>query len=233
MPLGILLPIWQLPRAATTRQSRLRSVLLGQVGWSQRRLDVQHCSSNYDVRRDPFDACRCSGRRRAILPSTSTVSHCGQLVRPRVCACPILIGRFVSAGVGLTLAVALLVYEPGGRALIVSVVVSSGFIGIGIALGGPAMQSVVPELVTSAELRTAVALNTTPVTIGRLVGATSAATAGPAWSIMILLRHRACSASVSSSFEFQTWFNRLAPRARSRFAVPSSTSGEVGVSACC
>lgn len=101
----------------------------------------------------------------------------------------LLIGRCLSAGVGLALAVALLVYEPRGWALVVPVVVASGLIGIGIVLGGPAMQSVVPSLVSSEELRTAITLNTTPMTIGRLVGpivgATSTATVGPAWSVMI------------------------------------------------
>ena len=101
----------------------------------------------------------------------------------------LLTGRFLSAGVGLTLGVALLAFEPSSWALAVPVIAASGVIGIGIVLGGPAMQSVVPGLVSSDELRTAVTLNTAPMTIGRfvgpIVGAISTTTVGPAWSVII------------------------------------------------
>ncbi|OZD13115.1 MFS transporter [Rhodococcus sp. 06-156-3C] len=46
----------------------------------------------------------------------------------------------------------------------------SFIVGIGLVVGGPAMQSTVPLLVSRDELPAAMALNTTPITIGRVAG---------------------------------------------------------------
>ena len=43
-------------------------------------------------------------------------------------------------------------------------------VGIGFVVGGPAMQSIVPNLIRGGELSTAMALNSIPMTIGRMVG---------------------------------------------------------------
>ncbi|AMO63821.1 major facilitator superfamily transporter [Mycolicibacterium phlei] len=43
-------------------------------------------------------------------------------------------------------------------------------VGFGFVVGGPAMQSIVPNLIRDGELSTAMALNSFPMTIGRIVG---------------------------------------------------------------
>lgn len=43
-------------------------------------------------------------------------------------------------------------------------------VGIGFVVGGPAMQSIVPNLIRDGELSTAMALNSIPMTIGRMIG---------------------------------------------------------------
>jgi len=43
-------------------------------------------------------------------------------------------------------------------------------VGIGFVVGGPAMQSIVPNLIRDGELSTAMALNSIPMTIGRIAG---------------------------------------------------------------
>ena len=52
----------------------------------------------------------------------------------------------------------------------VSVLVCSSIVGLGFVLGGPAMQSIVPALVRSDELESAMALNTLPMTVARVAG---------------------------------------------------------------
>jgi len=57
-----------------------------------------------------------------------------------------------------------------GPAVAAAVIVASLVVGLGFVLGGPAMQSMVPRIVTSQELSTAVALNTLPLTAARIGG---------------------------------------------------------------
>ena len=52
----------------------------------------------------------------------------------------------------------------------VAVFVGSLTVGIGFAVGGPAQQSIVPDLVSGVELRVAMTLNTAPMTVARIVG---------------------------------------------------------------
>jgi MFS family permease len=52
----------------------------------------------------------------------------------------------------------------------VAVIISSVLFGIGLVVGGPAMQTAAPRLVTRNELPAAMALNTAPMTIGRIAG---------------------------------------------------------------
>lgn len=57
-----------------------------------------------------------------------------------------------------------------GTAAAVPVLVGSTLVGFGFVIGGPAMQSVVPSLIRAGELPTAMALNSIPMTIGRILG---------------------------------------------------------------
>ena len=52
----------------------------------------------------------------------------------------------------------------------IPVLIGSLLVGFGFVVGGPAMQSIVPNLIRDGELSTAMALNSMPMTIGRIVG---------------------------------------------------------------
>ncbi len=83
----------------------------------------------------------------------------------------ILLGRVLCvAGSGFT-AVWLLV-EPAQHDISSAVPVLLGtlLVGFGFVVGGPAMQSIVPSLIRDGELSTAMALNSFPMTIGRIIG---------------------------------------------------------------
>ncbi|OBG85157.1 MFS transporter [Mycobacterium sp. E136] len=83
----------------------------------------------------------------------------------------ILLGRVLCvAGSGFT-AVWLLA-EPAQHDISSAVPVLLGtlLVGFGFVVGGPAMQSIVPNLIRDGELSTAMALNSFPMTIGRIVG---------------------------------------------------------------
>ena len=83
----------------------------------------------------------------------------------------ILLGRVLCvAGSGFT-AVWLLA-EPAGHDISAAVPVLLGtlLVGFGFVVGGPAMQSIVPNLIRAGELSTAMALNSFPMTVGRIVG---------------------------------------------------------------
>jgi MFS family permease len=73
---------------------------------------------------------------------------------------------------------------PTGWTLAIGVLLGSLTVGMGFVVGGPAMQSVVPRLVSRSELPAAMALNSAPMTAGRVagpvVGAALAAVTGPA-----------------------------------------------------
>ena len=58
----------------------------------------------------------------------------------------------------------------GGWGLAAVVVAASLATGLGLVVGGPAMQSVTPRLVGREELPTAMVLNTAPMTVGRVAG---------------------------------------------------------------
>jgi len=62
--------------------------------------------------------------------------------------------------------------EPAQRNMTTAVPVLLGtlVVGFGFVVGGPAMQSIVPSLIRDGELSTAMALNSFPMTIGRIVG---------------------------------------------------------------
>ncbi len=62
-----------------------------------------------------------------------------------------------------------------GMSAAVPVLIGSLLVGLGFVVGGPAMQSIVPALIREGELSTAMALNSMPMTIGRIIGPASGA----------------------------------------------------------
>lgn len=83
----------------------------------------------------------------------------------------ILLGRVLCVA-GSGSAATWLLLEPGlqGMSAAVPVLVGTALVGFGFVVGGPAMQSIVPTLIRDGELSTAMALNSIPMTIGRIVG---------------------------------------------------------------
>jgi MFS family permease len=83
----------------------------------------------------------------------------------------ILLGRVLCVA-GSGFAAAWLFVDPGlgGMAAAIPVLIGSLLVGFGFVVGGPAMQSIVPTLIRDGELSTAMALNSIPMTIGRIVG---------------------------------------------------------------
>lgn len=83
----------------------------------------------------------------------------------------ILLGRLMCiAGSGSTAVWLALAPDLQGNAAAVPVLVGSTLVGFGFVIGGPAMQSIVPSLIRDGELPTAMALNSIPMTIGRILG---------------------------------------------------------------
>ncbi|MCH9667944.1 MAG: MFS transporter [Actinomycetia bacterium] len=83
----------------------------------------------------------------------------------------ILLGRVLCvAGSGSV--AAWLFLEPGlqGMSAALPVLLGTTLVGFGFVVGGPAMQSIVPTLIRDGELPTAMALNSIPMTIGRILG---------------------------------------------------------------
>lgn len=82
-----------------------------------------------------------------------------------------LIGRAICATGSISLAVWFFVgVAADGWTHVWVVTAASLVVGVGLVVGGPAMQSGVPLLVTREELPAAMALNTAPLTIGRIAG---------------------------------------------------------------
>lgn len=83
----------------------------------------------------------------------------------------ILLGRVLCvAGSGFTAGWFYLDPDPLGMLAAIPVLIGSLVVGFGFVVGGPAMQSIVPNLIRPGELSTAMALNSIPMTIGRIVG---------------------------------------------------------------
>jgi MFS family permease len=82
----------------------------------------------------------------------------------------LVVGRLIAAaGSGVLVGWSLtegLVGTPGA----LTVIAAAFVVGVGFAVGGPAMQALVPSLVRPAELPAAVALNSMPFTLGRAGG---------------------------------------------------------------
>ena len=83
----------------------------------------------------------------------------------------ILIGRVVCvAGSGSTAAWLYFTPTLDSTSAAVPVLAGSLLVGFGFVVGGPAMQSIVPNLIRPGELSTAMALNSFPMTVGRVIG---------------------------------------------------------------
>lgn len=83
----------------------------------------------------------------------------------------VLLGR-VFCVLGSGSIAAWLFVEPAQRDMSAAVAVLLGtlVVGVGFVVGGPAMQSIVPSLIRDGELSTAMALNSFPMTVGRIIG---------------------------------------------------------------
>jgi MFS family permease len=97
----------------------------------------------------------------------------------------ILLGRlFCVAGSGSIAAWMFAQPSPGGTAAAIPILLGTTLVGFGFVVGGPAMQSIVPNLIRDGELPTAMALNSIPMTVGRILGPAAgaylAAHVGPA-----------------------------------------------------
>jgi len=88
----------------------------------------------------------------------------------------ILLGRLLCVA-GSGLAAVWLFGDSGlhGMSAAAPVLIGTLLVGFGFVVGGPAMQSIVPSLIRDGELSTAMALNSMPMTIGRIVGPASGA----------------------------------------------------------
>lgn len=88
----------------------------------------------------------------------------------------ILFGRVLCvAGSGFAAVWLFVDPDAAGMSAAVPVLIGSLLVGFGFVVGGPAMQSIVPNIIRDGELSTAMALNSMPMTIGRVVGPASGA----------------------------------------------------------
>ena len=102
----------------------------------------------------------------------------------------IVLGRLVvGAGSGGLAVWIWLAGGVGGLPGATPVLVASLVVGLGVVLGGPAQQTIVPDLIRPGELAAAMALNSAPMTVARAagpaLGALVATAAGPALAFMI------------------------------------------------
>ncbi|MBB2989201.1 MFS family permease [Mycolicibacterium iranicum] len=76
-----------------------------------------------------------------------------------------------------------------GMAVAIPILIGTTLVGFGFVIGGPAMQSIVPLLIRDGELATAMALNSIPMTVGRILGPAAgaylAAHLGPATAFTV------------------------------------------------
>jgi len=110
------------------------------------------------------------GPQLILSPTSGKWADTGNPVRQ------ILLGRVLCvAGSGSVAAWLFLDSDLRGMSAAVPILLGSLLVGLGFVVGGPAMQSIVPNLIRGGELSTAMALNSMPMTIGRIVGPASGA----------------------------------------------------------
>ncbi|MCT7661372.1 MFS transporter [Mycobacterium deserti] len=110
------------------------------------------------------------GPQLILTPTSGKWADTGNPVRQ------ILLGRVLCVAGSGFVAVWLFV-DSGlqGMAAAIPILIGSLLVGFGFVVGGPAMQSIVPNLIRDGELSTAMALNSMPMTVGRIVGPASGA----------------------------------------------------------
>ena len=119
-----------------------------------------------------------------LSPTSGKWADAGNPVRQ------ILLGR-VFCVVGSGSIAAWMFVQPGlqGAAIAVPILLGTTLVGFGFVVGGPAMQSIVPNLIREGELATAMALNSIPMTVGRIIGPATgaylAAHVGPATAFTV------------------------------------------------
>jgi len=101
---------------------------------------------------------------------------------------------------------------------------ATSVVGIGLAIGGPALNSVVPQMVSTNELPLAMSLNMAPVSAGRILGPALGALAlnawGAAWALALAAMAQLVFAAIVAAIRIPT-----GPR--------SSATPENGVRAAC
>ncbi|MFW0153449.1 MFS transporter [Mycobacterium sp. smrl_JER01] len=103
----------------------------------------------------------------------------------------ILLGRVLCVSGSASIAVWMFARPDvlAGMGAAIPVLLGTTLVGFGFVVGGPAMQSIVPTLIRAGELPTAMALNSIPMTIGRIIGpaagAALAAHTGPATAFAV------------------------------------------------
>ncbi len=101
----------------------------------------------------------------------------------------VIVGRLVAASGSGLLVLWSLIVGLEGRAGAGAVIVAATIVGVGFALGGPAMSALVPSLVRREELASAIALSASPFTIARVagpaIGAVLVATAGATTAFLV------------------------------------------------
>jgi MFS family permease len=118
-------------------------------------------------------------------------------------AAQIVWGRVLCAvGAGVLAAWAALV-EPAGWGSVAVITSTSLLAGVGLAIGGAAINAIVPQLVTRDEMPTAMSLNTVPMTVGRVagpaLGAAFLASFGPVYALLVaVLGHLVLAATVAA-----------------------------------
>ena len=132
----------------------------------------------------------------------------------------ILLGRVLCV-VGSGFAAVWLFLDPSlqGMSAAIPILIGSLLVGLGFVVGGPAMQSIVPNLIRGGELSTAMALNSMPMTVGRIVGPATGA---------YLAAHLGSAAAFAASavlhLVFAIFLSRCAFRLR-RSVSPAPTTG--------
>jgi MFS family permease len=110
------------------------------------------------------------GPQLILSPTSGKWADTGNPVRQ------ILFGRIVCViGSGFVAVWLFLDSDLKGMAAAIPILIGSLLVGLGFVVGGPAMQSIVPNLIRDGELSTAMALNSMPMTVGRIVGPASGA----------------------------------------------------------
>jgi len=101
----------------------------------------------------------------------------------------LILGRIIGGAGSGSLVLLPVWLSLGDRAAAIAVVAGSTVLGIGFALGGPALHALVPQLVRPVDLPAAITLNTLPITFSRALGPAIGAVivAGPGPEVAFLV----------------------------------------------